>query len=127
MDDLEVKNDEEYQMDPIEIKDGEEHSIEMLVEQPRFLEPICPEEVNEDTRVYPRVGDEYQVEIPNLATEEERMKLRSCPVDDSGIFGFDYPVGVGLAIPVTWTQKNKRSCKKRADRILRTQFMFFTR
>ncbi|KAB8105975.1 hypothetical protein EE612_040108 [Oryza sativa] len=112
MDDLEVKNDEEYQMDPIEIKDGEEHSIEMLVEQPRFLEPICPEEVNEDTRVYPRVGDEYQVEIPNLATEEERMKLRSCPVDDSGIFGFDYPVGVGLAIPVTWTQKTSDHVKK---------------
>ncbi|KAF0905948.1 hypothetical protein E2562_008971 [Oryza meyeriana var. granulata] len=112
MDALEVKNGEEYQMDLTEIKDSEEHSVEMLVEQPRFLEPICPEEVNEDTRVYPRVGDEYQVEIPNLATEEERVKLRSCPVDDNGNFGFDYPVGVGLAIPVTWAQNTSNHAKK---------------
>ncbi|XP_006657853.1 uncharacterized protein LOC102706861 [Oryza brachyantha] len=111
MDTLEVKNDEEYQMDLTEIKDSEEHSVEMLVEQPRFLEPICSEEVNEDTRVYPRVGDEYQVEIPNLATEEERLKLRSCLIDDKGIFGFDYPVGVGLAIPVTWTQNTSDHVK----------------
>ncbi|KAL5196925.1 hypothetical protein ABZP36_000437 [Zizania latifolia] len=112
MDTLEVKNDEEYQMDLIEIKDSEEHPVEMLVEQTRFLEPICPEEVNEDTRIYPRIGDEYQVEVPNLATEEERMKLRSCPVDDSRMFGFDHPVGVGLAIPVTCTQNTSNHVKK---------------
>ncbi|KAL5199028.1 hypothetical protein ABZP36_002540 [Zizania latifolia] len=112
MDTLEVKNDEEYQMDLIEIKDSEEHLVEMLVEQPRFLEPICPEEVNEDTRVYPRVGDEYQVEVPNLATEEERMKLKSCPVDDSRMLGFDYPVGVGLPIPITWTHNTSNRVKK---------------
>uniref|UniRef100_A0A8I6WT15 SANT domain-containing protein n=2 Tax=Hordeum vulgare subsp. vulgare TaxID=112509 RepID=A0A8I6WT15_HORVV len=100
---LEIKNGEEYLMDPIEIKDNEGSPVEMLVEQPHFLEPICPDEVNEDTRVYPRVGDEYQVEVPNLLTEEERMKLRSLPVDGSRMFGFEYPVVVGLTIPVTWT------------------------
>uniref|UniRef100_A0A0D9X0H6 SANT domain-containing protein n=1 Tax=Leersia perrieri TaxID=77586 RepID=A0A0D9X0H6_9ORYZ len=112
----EVKNDEEYQMDLAEIKDSEEHAVEMLVEQPRFLEPICPEEVNEDTRVYPRVGDEYQVEVPNLATEEERVKLRSCPVDDNIFFGFDYPVSVGLAIPVTWSQNTNNHVKTEQTR-----------
>nr|CAB3502522.1 unnamed protein product [Digitaria exilis] len=75
MDPLEIK-DGDYQMDPIEIKDDEEHPTDMLVDQPRFLEPLCPEEVNEDTRVYPRVGDEYQVEVPDLLTEEEQAHLR---------------------------------------------------
>ncbi|CAN6168479.1 unnamed protein product [Urochloa humidicola] len=103
MDSIEIK-EEDYQMDPIEIKDDEEHPIDMLVDQPRFLEPLCPEEVNEDTRVYPRVGDEYQVAVPDLLTEEEQAKLRSSTVYDSRVFGFDYPVGVGLAIPITWTQ-----------------------
>jgi hypothetical protein len=91
-------------MDPIQIKDNEGHPVEMLADQPHFLEPVCPEEVNEDTRVYPRVGEEYQVEIPNLATEEEHMKLRLSPIDDSKMSGFEYPVVVGLTIPVTWSQ-----------------------
>lgn len=99
-------------MEPIEIKDDEEHPIEMLIDQPRFLEPLCPEEVNEDTRVYPRVGDEYQVKVPDLLTVEERMKLRSSTVYDSMAFGFEYPVGVGLAIPVTWTQNRSSHIKE---------------
>ncbi|EMS55700.1 hypothetical protein TRIUR3_21032 [Triticum urartu] len=53
MDYLEIKNGEEYLMGPIQIKDNEGNPEEMLVDQPHFLEPICPEEVNEDTRVYP--------------------------------------------------------------------------
>ncbi|XP_062187074.1 uncharacterized protein LOC133890625 [Phragmites australis] len=112
MDSLEIKKEDDYQMDPIEIKDDEEHPIEMLVDQPRFLEPLYPEEVNEDTRVYPRVGDEYQVEVPGLLTEEELVELRSLSVHDSIMFGFEYPVGVGLAIPVTWTQNTSIHIKE---------------
>lgn len=100
------------QMDPIEIKDDEEPPIDVLVDQPRFLEPICPEEVNEDTRVYPRVGEEYQVAVPDLLTEEERLAQRSLPPYYSTSFGFDYPVGVGLAIPVTWTQNTSSHMKE---------------
>ncbi|KAJ1291496.1 hypothetical protein BS78_02G319500 [Paspalum vaginatum] len=112
MDSLEIKKEEDYQMDPIDIKDDEEHPIDMLVDQPRFLEPLCPEEVNEDTRVYPRVGDEYQVEVPDLLNEEEQVKLRSSAVYDSMTFGFEHPVGVGLAIPVTWTQNRSSHIKE---------------
>lgn len=112
MDSLEIKKEEDYQMDPIEIKDDEDHPIDMLVDQLRFLEPLCPEEVNEDTRVYPRVGDEYQVEVPDLLTEEEQVKLRSSAVYESKTFGFEYPVGVGLAIPVTWTQNTSSHIKE---------------
>ncbi|XP_066391035.1 uncharacterized protein [Miscanthus floridulus] len=112
MDSLEIKKEEDYEMEPIEIKDDEEHPIEMLVDPPRFLEPLCPEEVNEDTRVYPRVGDEYQVKVPDLLTVEEKMKLRSSTVYDSMAFGFEYPVGVGLAIPVTWAQNRSSHVKE---------------
>ncbi|KAL6868228.1 hypothetical protein ACP4OV_015073 [Aristida adscensionis] len=104
MDSLDITKEEDFQMGPIEIKDDEEHLTEMLVDQPRFLEPLCPEEANECTRVYPRVGEEFQVEIPNLLTEEEQVKLRSMPGYDNKMFGFEYPVAVGLSIPVTWTQ-----------------------
>jgi hypothetical protein len=99
-------------MDPIQIKDNEGHPVEMLADQPHFLEPVCPEEVNEDTRVYPREGNEYQVEVPNLATEEEHMKLRSSPIDDSKMSGFEYPVVVGLTIPVTWSQNTSTHMKE---------------
>ncbi|KAK3127429.1 hypothetical protein QOZ80_7AG0573180 [Eleusine coracana subsp. coracana] len=112
MDSLEDKKDEDYQMDPIEIKDDEEPPIDVHVDQPRFLEPICPEEVNEDTRVYPRVGEEYQVVVPDLVTKEEGFAQRSLPAYDSISFGFDYPVGVGLAIPVTWTQNTSSHIKE---------------
>ncbi|CAM0906344.1 unnamed protein product [Alopecurus aequalis] len=111
MDYLEIKS-EEYLMDPIQIDDNEGHPVEMLADQPHFLEPLCPEEVSEDTRVYPRVGDEYQVAIPNLATEEEHIKLRSLPVDDSKMSGFEYPVAVGLTIPVTWSQNTSTHMKE---------------
>jgi hypothetical protein len=43
------------QMNSIEIKDDEEPPVDMLLDQPRFLEPLCPGEVTEDSRVYPRV------------------------------------------------------------------------
>ncbi|GJN32769.1 hypothetical protein PR202_gb21295 [Eleusine coracana subsp. coracana] len=112
MDSLEDKKDEDYQMYPIEIKDDEEPQIDVHVDQPRFLEPICPEEVNEDTRVYPRVGEEYQVVVPDLVTKEEGFAQRSLPAYDSISFGFDYPVGVGLAIPVTWTQNTRSHIKE---------------
>ncbi|KQK15664.1 uncharacterized protein LOC100828743 [Brachypodium distachyon] len=112
MDYLEIKNKEEYQMDSVQIKDNEGHPVEMVVDQRCFLEPLCPEEVNEDTRIYPRVGDEYQVEVPNLATEEEHVKLRSSAVDGSRMFGFEYPVAVGLTIPVTWTQNTSTHMKE---------------
>jgi hypothetical protein len=100
------------QMDPIEIKDDEEPPLDVLVDQPRFLEPICPEEVNEDTRVYPRVGEEYQVEVPALVTQEEHLAQRSLPAYDSISFGFEYPVGVGLAIPASWTQNTSNHIKE---------------
>lgn len=109
---IEIKSEEEYLMDPIQIKDNEGHPVEMLADQPHFLEPVCPEEVNEDTRVYPREGNEYQVEVPNLATEEEHMKLRSSPIDDSKMSGFEYPVVVGLTIPVTWSQNTSTHMKE---------------
>ncbi|XP_062190035.1 uncharacterized protein LOC133893083 [Phragmites australis] len=112
MDSLEIKKEEDYQMDQIEIKDDEDHPIEMLVDHPRFLEPLCPEEVNEDTRVYPRVGDEYQVEVPNLVTDDKLMKLSSLTVYDSISVGFEYPVAVGLAIPVTLTQNTSSHIKE---------------
>ncbi|TVU38370.1 hypothetical protein EJB05_11737, partial [Eragrostis curvula] len=108
-----LEREEDYQMDLIEIKDDEEPAVDMLVDQPRFLEPLCPEEVNEDTRVYPRVGEEYQVEVPVLLTEEERLELRSSPAYDSTKFGFEYPVGVGLAISVTWTQNTSHHMKEK--------------
>ncbi|KQJ87663.1 hypothetical protein BRADI_4g12816v3 [Brachypodium distachyon] len=103
-------------MDPVKINDGKGHLVEMLVDKPCFLEPICAEDINEDTRVYPRVGDEYQVEIANLATEEEQMELRSSPAVDSRMFGFEYPVAVGLTIPVSWTQNtNTRMEEEKAN------------
>jgi hypothetical protein len=100
------------QMNSIEIKDDEEPPVDMLLDQPRFLEPLCPEEVTEDSRVHPRVGEEYQVEVPDLVTEGECLAQKSLPAYASIHFGFEYPVEVGLAIPVTWTQNTSNDMKE---------------
>lgn len=57
--------------------------------------------INGEPQVLPRVGDEYQAEIPHLVPEHDRSKLIRC-------FGLDpHLVTFGLPIPLMWTRSEK--------------------
>ncbi|KAK8458463.1 hypothetical protein SEVIR_3G382900v4 [Setaria viridis] len=48
----------------------------------------------------PRIGSEYQAEIPNLATKDERRELMASSLNGSTTHGYGYPIVVGLALPI---------------------------
>ncbi|KAF3545166.1 hypothetical protein DY000_02002615 [Brassica cretica] len=57
--------------------------------------------INGEPQVLPRVGDEYQAEIPHLVPEHDRSKLIRC-------FGLHpHLVTFGLPIPLMWTRSEK--------------------
>ncbi|KAL0786444.1 hypothetical protein Bca101_002690 [Brassica carinata] len=57
--------------------------------------------INGEPQVLPRVGDEYQAEIPHLVPEHDRSKLIRC-------FGLDpHLVTFGLPVPLMWTRSEK--------------------
>ncbi|CAN6361519.1 unnamed protein product [Urochloa humidicola] len=53
--------------------------------------------IYEDSPVPPRIGSEYQAEIPNLATQDERRNLIADSLNGSRSHGYGYPIMVGLA------------------------------
>ncbi|KAE8786821.1 hypothetical protein D1007_39276 [Hordeum vulgare] len=60
-----------------------------------------------DAPVCPCIGSEQQAVIPNLSTEDECHQLMTSTLG-SVLPGFDYPVTIGLAIPVTWKPSEVR-------------------
>ena len=52
--------------------------------------------------VLPRLGEQYQVEIPSLVPETESLQLKNTPIDNLDSIDFNFYIGKGLAIPITW-------------------------
>ncbi|EOA11948.1 hypothetical protein CARUB_v10016527mg, partial [Capsella rubella] len=67
-----------------------------------------------DPRVEPRVGDEFQVEIPPLMSASKRAKFLSTPValDDSS-----HSFLVGLPVQVMWIDKHRRGQGNGDDKV----------
>lgn len=57
-------------------------------------------DIYEDPEVTPRLGDQYQVEIPPLMTESGHLKSSATYAE--GTADADFSVTVGLPIPVMW-------------------------
>ncbi|CAL5092774.1 unnamed protein product [Urochloa decumbens] len=68
--------------------------------------------IYEDSPVPPRIGSEYQAEIPNLATEDERRKLIADSLNGSTSHGYGYPIMVGLALPIMWASSSEVNKKE---------------
>lgn len=60
--------------------------------------------IHGEPALLPRLGDEYQVEIPPLLSETECHQLQNFPINKVDGIDFDYSIGKGLAIPITWVQ-----------------------
>jgi hypothetical protein len=81
-------------MEAIEVEDSGEHQQSLEVS-------LASDVIYEDAPVCPCIGSEHQAEIPNLCTEDERHQLMSSSLE-SMLPGFDFPVTIGLAVPVVW-------------------------
>lgn len=90
------------QMDPPEQEKGEEHNAETSSDEHNA------ETSSDEPRVYPRIGDQHQVEIPNMATEAESVQLILSSTDNNNIISFDYTFGLGLPIPIVCIQNSSR-------------------
>ncbi|GJN06022.1 hypothetical protein PR202_ga23707 [Eleusine coracana subsp. coracana] len=86
-------------MEPLDPEDyGDQPSSEasLASDVPYDEFPICP------------VGNEHQAQIPNLATEHERLELMT-----SLLHGYDYPIVVGLALPIMWASPSEVDKKEK--------------
>ncbi|KAK3160151.1 hypothetical protein QOZ80_1BG0055900 [Eleusine coracana subsp. coracana] len=77
-------------LDPEDYRDQPSSEASLASDVPYDDFPICP------------VGSEHQVQIPNLATEDERLELMT-----SLLHGYDYPIVVGLALPIMWASPSE--------------------
>lgn len=70
----------------------------------QLLHPASPDisEIYRDPELVPRIGDQYQVEIPPLMTESNRFHLRQSAAHAEGTADVDCSIPKGLSIPVMW-------------------------
>ncbi|THU63339.1 hypothetical protein C4D60_Mb01t14730 [Musa balbisiana] len=90
-------------MDAAEMQYINEHAAETVYDQ--FASPDSPGRygIYDEPLILPRIGYEYQVEIPELATTESQCILvESRLTSTSCMLSVGNHVGVGLDIPVTW-------------------------
>ncbi|KAL6971300.1 hypothetical protein U1Q18_030979 [Sarracenia purpurea var. burkii] len=58
-----------------------------------------------DPELLPRVGDQYQVEIPEVITESEYLLYKKSPFELGFAPGFPSDFLMGLSIPILWINK----------------------
>lgn len=61
--------------------------------------------------VLPRVGNEYQAEIPNLISGPEFIRLKLDPFDDPNMGDGPHVFHIGLPIPVMWIPQGRDNVK----------------
>jgi hypothetical protein len=87
-------------MEPLDLEDYGGQPSSEASDMPYEEFPICP------------VGTEHQVEIPNLAMEDERRELIN-----SSFHGYYYPIVVGLSLPITWASPSEVDKKENESQI----------
>ncbi|CAO2832741.1 unnamed protein product [Amaranthus hypochondriacus] len=82
------------------------------------LSPDSPDtdDIFGEPLVHPRVGNEYQVEIPSMKNEFERVQLMMNPLDSEGaVFDSSRYFLTGLPLPVMWITNQENHVKKRVE------------
>ncbi|XP_058078031.1 uncharacterized protein LOC131226260 isoform X2 [Magnolia sinica] len=85
-------------MDSVEV-DYNEESMEDISAERLLSMASCVSSIYGDPQVLPRVGDQYQVEIPYLTEQWDSQK----PTNTKGSDDFDY-IPITLPVPVMWVQ-----------------------
>lgn len=73
----------------------------------QLLPPSSPDisDIFGDPQVNTRVGDDFQVEVPSMITESERLQLLRNPADSGVIVDFSHSFLMGLPIPIMWVKE----------------------
>ncbi|XP_022728307.1 uncharacterized protein LOC111283901 isoform X2 [Durio zibethinus] len=86
------------------IKGIEDESAEQLHATCSFMDEIFG-----DPQVIPRVGDQYQAEIPPLVGQHRSLQVVKEPTDSKVIMNVPNPFPMGLPIPLFWTKTEVES------------------
>uniref|UniRef100_A0ACD5YL23 Uncharacterized protein n=1 Tax=Avena sativa TaxID=4498 RepID=A0ACD5YL23_AVESA len=84
----------EAKMESLELEDSGDH-------QPSLESSLASGVIYDDTPICPRIGSEYQAEIPKLSIEDQRRWLMTSS-HESMVLGYDYPDMTDPAIPIMW-------------------------
>jgi len=74
-----------------------------------FMEHVSHEGLD----LSPRIGREYQAEIPSVLKKSEQLPLRTNPADSESVHDKSLSFAIGLPIPVTWI--HNKECGYHAD------------
>ncbi|CAL9768618.1 unnamed protein product [Musa acuminata subsp. burmannicoides] len=83
----------------------EEQTARTFPDQFPSPDPVCRNGIYDEPQLCPRIGDEYQVEIPPLATESQCLSVKACVTSTSNVLAVDHHVGVGLPISIMWVRR----------------------
>lgn len=70
-----------------------------------------PSDMFEDPLIHPRVGDEYQVEMPPMLTKSVLLQLTISPANSEGISDSSHSYLTGLPVPLMWVDNHGSSVK----------------
>ncbi|XP_047072413.1 uncharacterized protein LOC124681560 [Lolium rigidum] len=88
-------------MESLELEDNGDH-------QPSLESPLASGVIYDNTPICPRVGSEYQADIPELSTEDDRHQLMTS-LQERMVLGYDYPDMIGSDIPIMWESSEVHS------------------
>ncbi|XP_077243200.1 uncharacterized protein LOC143883773 [Tasmannia lanceolata] len=94
-------------MDSVELDHYEECIQDTSADQ--LLSPVSPgtSDIYADPQLAPRIGDDYQVNIPPLISESDRLMLIQNPTCAECMVDVDYSCQIGLPIPVMWVHEKR--------------------
>lgn len=98
-------------MDPVQVVDRGDCVEDTFDEQSFSPESSDAYDVFGEQQVFPRVGDEYQVEIPPQITGSEYLWLTKNPADAENTAGGPRDFLVGLAVTIMWINDEVESFK----------------
>ncbi|KAM7485104.1 hypothetical protein LguiA_001113 [Lonicera macranthoides] len=100
-------------MDSVEMCQNGDSVEDVLVEQLVSLDSSDTDDFFGDPpQVLPRVGDEYQVEIPTLFEEHDYLLYTKNPIDEENRAIFPCDFLMGLPIPVMWITEKVQKVKQ---------------
>ncbi|GAB4835815.1 hypothetical protein Ancab_000731 [Ancistrocladus abbreviatus] len=104
-------------MDSVRLDDADNSIEETFSRELLSLDSLDTSGIYGEPLVHPRVGNEYQVEIPPMLTESEHLRLSTNPVECE-VIDASHPFLLGLPVPVMWVYSEAKTVKDEGAEIL---------
>ncbi|KAL9253426.1 hypothetical protein AKJ16_DCAP05461 [Drosera capensis] len=96
-------------MEKMELNEDDQSMEEKLSRELTSLESSDADDIFGEPLVHPRIGDEYQAEIPPMLNESERLQLLMDPAEAGT--STDVSFVMGLRVPITWIYNDVKPIK----------------